>query len=400
MRMLRLLVCLGLLLIGLAPTMEARAEENEVEKVAEALVSNEPSSEAWKKASETLKKMSEEDQGKVGQSMVQKTTADAEKQVKWLTTLNTLGATAGKDAVGKSLGKVVSKMFGGLAKLVRDPTLGGGEEKLAEELIKGGLDVEEAYEVAGKVRTAVQAKRNAAEAQKKAPKAQGGGNSVEFSGLPGHGLSFAGDLFSSVSIPPGPPTTDDAIVGAQLVLPSFALSSYEDGAYVFTPVGSDAMSIRAGATALLTGTVPLLSFRDNQFFMILMDLALADAALDSFFHDDLLAPTASNYAAAVDTVMMGKPYGSVFTISITPTADFLALTQNWTQSGRSAVAMEAGPVGYGVAEPPSLALVLTAAMLMFGAASRGRGLRAGAWVPPAAERPRSAGHTPAEPTTT
>lgn len=281
---------------------------------------------------------------------------------------------------GETLGKVVSKLFSGLAKLVRDPTLDGGEEKLAEELIKGGLDAEDAYEVAGKVRTAVQAKRNAAEAQKKAPKAQGAGNSVEFSGLPRRGLSFAGDLFSSASIPPGPPTTNDAIVGAQLVLPSFTLSSYEDGAYVFTPVGGDAMSIRAGATALLTGTVPLLSFRDNQFFMILMDLALADAALDSFFHDDLLSPAASNYAAAVDTVMMGKPYGNAFTISITPTTDFLGLTQNWTQSGESGVAIEAGPVGYGVAEPPSLALVLTAAMLALGAAWRGPGLRADARV--------------------
>lgn len=375
-RVFRVLMFLGVLLTGLAASMSVGAEDDETQKVAEALVSEEPSSDAWKKASEKLRKMSDEDQGKVGQAMVQKTTADAEKQVKWLTTLNSLGASAGKDPIGKSMGKVVSKMFSGLAKLVRDPTLGGGQEKLAEELIKGGLDADDAYEVAGKVRDAVQAKRNAAASQQKAPKASGGGNSVSFSGLLARELSFSGDLITSVTIPPRPASVLDAIVGAQLVLPTFALSSFEGGEYVFTAIGDDAMRIGDGASPFLTGTVPLVTFRDNQFFMIVMDLALADAAPDSFFHDDLLRSQGSDYVVEVDAAMMGKPYGNAFAISITPTTDFLADTGNWTQARESAVRIEAGPVGYTVSEPPLLVLVVGALLLAVGTSLR---LRQPAW---------------------
>ncbi len=357
---LRMLLFLVVLVTGLALSIGARAEGDEIDKVAEALVSQEPSSEAWKKASEALKKMSGENQGKVGQAMVQKTTADAEKQVKWLTTLNSLGASAGKDPIGKSLGKVVSKMFGGLAKLVRDPTLGGGEEKLAEELIKGGLDADEAYEVAGQVRTAVQAKRNEAESRKKAPQANGGGKSVSFSGAADRLLTFSGDVVTSVTIPPAAPTSADAIVGAALVLPTFVLSSEEGGEFVFTAVGDETMRIGDDVHPFVTGTVPLVTFRNNRFFIIVMDLALADAGADSFFHDDLLAPQGSDYGVAADAAMMGLPYGKAFAISFAPTTDFFAATGGWTQARESDVLMEAGPVGYAIPEPPLPALVVGA----------------------------------------
>jgi hypothetical protein len=139
----------------------------------------------------------------------------------------------------------------------------------------------------------------------------------------------------------GTPDAKDPILGAAVTFPSFKFMGVTlDGKLaVFWPTGNTPYMMAQGSNAFERSAIPFLFYytAENQFFASLSDTALAGVSPGSPFYDPSLPNISSPFLNSLDDVM--NPSSLDFDaqinlyISITPDANYLALTDNFTSSG-------------------------------------------------------------------
>jgi hypothetical protein len=345
-------IAIAFSLLSLLPP-SALAQDDRLRALAETLTSKAPETKEWKDAAAAVKQLSTTDQGRVGQLMNQRVIAQATTAVNFALTLHKLGATAGKNPIGKALGDAVKQAFGALGDILKDPMTKGGKDALRAELVQIGLSITDAVLVVDQVeRRIIEDRRNA---KPKPPQGKSSGRSVTFD-ADTNTLTFADDFIVGIEGQGADPS--DPVIGSLVDLPTFVFDGpTPEGLVAFAAEGDGAFSIRAGPDIFLHGVMPFLTFEGNEFLGVATDLVLSGVDAGSLFFGDL--PTlGSAYVGALDRALSEPAFTDFLLFTYTPDFDFFRLTEGFTVSAAASGTNSIGPGT--VAEPATLALLAVA----------------------------------------